>query len=250
MPTRYIGKGYWEIISRQMSIVTKSQQERFKDAKITVVGCGGIGGSVIEQLARMGVGKLNLIDKDIFDLSNLNRQLISGLDTLAKEKSYSAKERVRNINPFVTVKAFNEELNEDNIEEVIEDSDVVVDALDNLVTRVIVSRTARKLEIPYIHGAIHGTMGQVSVFTHETKSYEEMFQFPSINKELDEDTKDKIKNLNYGVPPVIGPNPNIVGCLEAFEAFKIITGIGEVTYSPKLLTFNLLDLSSFNIVDL
>lgn len=250
MPTRYIGMGYWEIVSRQMSIVTKSQQTRFKEAKVAVIGCGGIGGSVIEQLARMGVGNINLIDKDIFDLSNLNRQLISGLDTLAKEKSYSAKERVRNINPYVNVTAFNEELNEDNVEEVIGNSDVVIDALDNLVTRVIVSRAAKELGIPYVHGAIHGTMGQVSVFTPETKSYEEMFQLPSTNKELDEDIKNEIKDLNYGVPPVIGPIPNIVGCLEAFEAFKIITCIGEVTYSPKLLAFNILDLSSFNIVEL
>lgn len=250
MPTRYIGMGYWEIVSRQMSIVTKSQQTRFKEAKVAVIGCGGIGGSVIEQLARMGVGNLTLIDKDIFDLSNLNRQLISGLDTLAKEKSYSAKERVRNINPYVNVKVFNEELNEDNVEEVIGDSDIVIDALDNLVTRVIVSRAAKMKEIPYVHGAIHGTMGQVNVFTPETKSYEEMFQLPSNNKELTEDVKDEIKNLNYGVPPVIGPIPNIVGCLEAFEAFKIITGVGEVTYSPKLLTFNILDLASFDLIEL
>lgn len=250
MPTRYIGMGYWEIVSRQMSIVTKSQQTRFKDAKVAVIGCGGIGGSIIEQLARMGIGNINLVDKDVFDLSNLNRQLISGLDTLSKEKSSSAKERVRNINPYVNVKAFNEELNEDNVEDIIEDSDIVVDALDNLLTRVIVSRAARKLDIPYIHGAIHGTMGQVSVFTNKTQSYEEMFKLPSKNKDLSEDVKKDIKKLNFGVPPVIGPIPNIVGCLEAFEAFKIITGIGEVTYSPKLLTFNILDLSSFNIIDL
>ncbi|MBF4468512.1 MAG: HesA/MoeB/ThiF family protein [Methanobrevibacter arboriphilus] len=250
MPTRYIGMGYWEIISRQMSIVTKSQQTRFKEAEVTVIGCGGIGGSLIEQLARMGVGKINLIDKDIFDLSNLNRQLISGLETLGKEKSCSAKERVRNVNPYVEVNAFNEELNEENVEKVIGESDVVLDALDNLVTRVIVSRAAKKLKIPYVHGAIHGTMGQVSVFTPETKTYEEMFQLPSIDKELDENTIKDINSLNRGVPPVIGPTPNIVGCLEAFEAFKLITGVGEVTYSPKLLSFNILDLSSFDVIEL
>jgi len=249
MPIRYNQMGYWEIISRQMSIVTKSQQTRFKDAKVAVIGCGGIGGSAIEQLARMGIGNLNLIDKDVFDLSNLNRQLISGLDNLAKEKSFSAKERVRNINPYVKVQAFNEELNENNVEEVIEDCDVVVDALDNLVTRVIVSRSAKKLNIPYVHGAIHGTMGQVSVFTPETKSYEEMFQLPSINKELNEDVKNDIKQINQEIPPVIGPITNIVGSLESFEAFKLITGIGDVTYSPKLLTFNILDLSSFDLVE-
>ena len=250
MPERYIGMGYWEIVSRQMSIVTKSQQTKFKDAKVAVIGCGGIGGSLIEQLARMGIGSINLIDNDVFDFSNLNRQSICGLDTLGKEKSYSAKERVRNINPYVRVKPFNQELNEDNVEEIIEDSDIVIDAVDNLVTRVIVSRTANKLGIPYVHGAIHGTMGQVSVFTPETKTYEEMFQLPSIDKELDEDVKKDINELSHGVTPAIGPNPNIVGCLEAFEAFKLITGIGEVVYSPKLLTFDLLDLTSFNIIEL
>ncbi|KZX15720.1 putative adenylyltransferase/sulfurtransferase MoeZ [Methanobrevibacter cuticularis] len=250
MPQRYIGMGYWEIISRQMSVVTKSQQTRFKEAKIAVIGAGGIGGSVIEMLARMGVGSLTLIDKDAFDLSNLNRQLVSGLDSLGKAKSFTAKERVRNINPYVNVTVFNEELNENNIEEVIGDCDAVVDALDNLVTRVLISRTAKELNIPFIHGAIYGTMGQVSVFTKDTKSYEEMFSLPSLGKKLDDDAKSAIKELNKEVPPVIGPTPNIVGALEAFEAFKLITGIGEVNYSPKLLTFNLLDLSSFDVIEL
>ena len=71
MPERFIEMGYWEIISRQMSIVTKSQQERFKDSKITVIGCGGIGGSAIEMVTRMGIGKLTVLDKDYFDFSNL-----------------------------------------------------------------------------------------------------------------------------------------------------------------------------------
>lgn len=250
MPERFIGMGYWEIVSRQMSIVTKSQQKRFKESEITVIGCGGIGGSLIEQIVRMGVGKINLVDKDVFDLSNMNRQLISGLDTLGKEKSYSAEKRVRNINPYVKIKSFNEELNNENAENIIGDSDIIIDALDNLVTRVILSRISAKLDIPYVHGAIHGTMGQVSVFTSKTKSYEEMFNLPSKGKKLDKNTINAINKLNKGVPPVIGPTPNIVGCLEAFEAFKLISGIGEVTYSPKLLTFNLLDLSSFNIEEL
>ena len=83
MPTRYIGDGYWEIASRQMSIVTRSEQERFKDAKITVIGCGGIGGETIEMLARMGIGELVLVDKDAFDLSNLNRQTLASIPILA-----------------------------------------------------------------------------------------------------------------------------------------------------------------------
>ena len=79
MPTRYIGDGYWEIASRQMSIVTRSEQQRFKDAKISVIGCGGIGGQSIEMLARMGIGELIVVDEDAFDISNLNRQTLASL---------------------------------------------------------------------------------------------------------------------------------------------------------------------------
>ena len=133
----------------------------------------------------------------------------------------------------------------------IGDSDIVIDALDNVLTRVIVSREAKNKGIPYIHGAIHGTMGQTSVFLPDDDiTYEEMFNLPSVGKELTEDVIDDLKNVTSGVPPVIGPTPNIIGCLEAFEAFKAITGVGKVTAAPKILTFDLLDLSSFFLDEL
>lgn len=251
MPTRYIGDGYWEIASRQMSIVTRSEQERFKDAKITVIGCGGIGGETIEMLARMGIEKLVLVDKDAFDLSNLNRQTLASIADLGLDKSAVAKEKVRLINPYVNVTTFNEHVDQTNIDKVIGDSDIVIDALDNVLTRVIVSRAAKEKGIPYIHGAIHGTLGQVTVFLpNSDKTYEEMFNLPSLGKELNEDTIDALKNVTSGVPPVIGPTPNLIGCLEAFEAYKVITGVGKVTVAPKILTFDLLDLSSFSLDEL
>ncbi len=248
MPTRYIGDGYWEIASRQMSIVTRSEQERFKDATITVIGCGGIGGETIEMLARMGVAKLILVDKDAFDLSNLNRQTLATIADLGLDKSTVAAEKVRLINPYVKTSIFSEHIDQTNIEKVIGESDIVIDALDNVLTRVIVSRKAREIGIPYIHGAIHGTMGQVTVFLpNSEKSYEEMFNLPSIDKELNADTIEALKNVTSGVPPVIGPTPNLIGCLEAFEAYKIITGVGKVTVAPQILTFDLLNLGSFSL---
>ena len=250
MPTRYIGDGYWEIASRQMSIVTRSEQQRFKDAKITVIGCGGIGGETIEMLARMGIGNLVLVDKDAFDLSNLNRQTLASLSDLSLDKSSVAAEKVRLINPYVNVDIFNEHVDQENIDKIIGDSDIVIDALDNVLTRVIVSRKAKEKGIPYIHGAIHGTQGQITVFLPNTKSYEEMFNLPSIDKELTEEVINDLKNVTSGVPPVIGPTPNIIGCIEAFEAYKIITGIGKVTVAPKILTFDLLDLGSFYLNEL
>ena len=251
MPTRYIGDGYWEIASRQMSIVTRSEQERFKDAKITAIGCGGIGGQTIEMLARMGIGELVLVDEDAFDLSNLNRQTLANIQDLGLDKSAVAKEKVRLINPYVKVTTFNEHVDQTNIDKIIGDSDIVIDALDNVLTRVIVSRTAKEKGIPYIHGAIHGTMGQITVFLpNSDKSYEEMFNLPSIGKELNDETIAALKNVTSGVPPVIGPTPNLIGCLEAFEAYKIITGVGKVTVAPKILTFDLLDLGSFSLDEL
>jgi len=246
MPTRYIGDGYWEIASRQMSIVTRSEQERFKDAKITVIGCGGIGGETIEMLARMGIGELVLVDEDAFDLSNLNRQTLASIADLGLDKNAVAAEKVRLINPYVKVTSYNEHVDQSNIDKIIGDSDIVIDALDNVLTRVIVSRAAKEKGIPYIHGAIHGTLGQITVFLpNSEKSYEEMFNLPSVGKELNEETIDDLKNVTSGVPPVIGPTPNLIGCLEAMEAYKIITGVGKVTVAPKILTFDLLDLSSF-----
>ncbi|MDR2624064.1 MAG: HesA/MoeB/ThiF family protein [Methanobrevibacter sp.] len=247
MPTRYIGHGYWEIISRQMSVVTKSQQEKFKNAEITVIGTGGIGGATLEMLARQGVGKLNFVDKDVFDLSNLNRQVMSSLDALGRDKTLVTKEQLRKINPYVETNSISQEVNEDNVEEIIKDSDILIDAVDNLITRVILTRAANKLKIPYIHGAIHGTAGQITTFTNDTPSYEELFKFPSIGKKLDDKVRKDIQKMTRGVPPVIGPVPNIIGCLEAIEAFKLVTGIGKVTYAPEILTFDLLDFKSFEV---
>lgn len=248
MPIRFKDGGYWEIITRQMSIVTKSEQTRFKDGKIAVIGCGGIGGDAIAMLARMGIGELVLIDEDKFDLSNLNRQALSNFENIGLSKSDVAKETVRKINPYTNVISYNERLTEDNIEKLVADCDVIIDAVDNLITRIILSRYGKENKIPFIHGAIHGTIGQMTVFNPENEvTYESMFGLPSQGKELTEEVKKEILDLTSEVPPVIGPNPNIIGCFESMEAFKIITGIGNVLEAPNLLTYDLLDFNSFKI---
>lgn len=248
MPKRYEGMAYWEIVSRQMGVVTKSEQERLKDAKITVIGCGGIGGATTEMLVRMGIGNLRIIDKDAFDVSNINRQLMSSFYSVGKSKVDVTYETLKSINPFTNIEAIEEEVNEDNVEEIIKGSDIVIDALDNLVTRITVSRHARDLDIPFIHGAIHGTMGQVTVFTSDTPTYEEMFKLPSSGKELTEEVIKKVKDMGAEVPPVIAPVPNIIGCLQAFEAFKLITSQGESIMAPDVLMFDLLNKEAFSII--
>lgn len=238
---------YWEILKRQLPLLDKQEQEKFKNARITVIGCGGIGGEAIEMLARMGIGELVLVDEDSFDITNLNRQTLATFEDIGHDKSSVAKKKVESINPNVNVTSFSQHVNQENVDEIIKDSNLIIDALDNVLTRVIVSRKAREMKIPFVHGAIHGSLGQVTVFLPNTKSYEELFNLPSLNKDLSEDVIKELENVASGTPPAFGPTPNLVGCLEAMEAFKIITGIGKVTVSPKMLTFDLLDFSSFAV---
>lgn len=237
------------MINRQKGILNKKEQLKLKDSVVTVIGCGGIGGAVIEMLARMGVNHLKIVDKDVFDYSNINRQLMSSIDHVGRPKTEVTKETIQSINPFVDIDVFNTELDESNVEEIVEGSNIVVDALDNLKTRIITSRKAMELKVPFVHGAIHGTMGQVTTFTHDTPNYEETFRLNSSGKELSEDVFNEVSKLAKEVPPVIGPVPNIVGCLQSFEVVKILTGKGNIIMAPEVLIFDLLKKESFSVVE-
>ena len=248
MPAEHDAKNYWEMLDRQKEIINENQQLNLLNAQITIIGCGGIGGATTEMLARMGVGKLRIVDKDVFDISNINRQLMSNQESIGRPKTDITKERLESINPSIQVEAFNQELNDKNVLEILKGSQIIIDALDNLLTRITVSRCCEKLDIPFIHGAIHGTMGQVTVFNRSTPSYEELFKLPSQGKELTDEILSKVSNLSKEVPPVIGPVPNIVGCLQAFEAVKLITGKGSPLMAPRVLMFDLMKEEAFSVV--
>jgi len=241
---------YWEIIDRQRGIINKKEQLKLKNSKITVIGCGGIGGAVIEMLARMGVSHLKIVDMDKFDVSNINRQLMSSMDRVGQAKTEVTKEIIASINPFVEVETFKTELNQENVDEIVAGSSVVVDALDNLRSRIITSRCALKLQIPFVHGAIHGTMGQITTFTSETPTYEETFNLSSFGKDLNDEVLREVEKLAKSVPPVMGPVPNIVGCIQAFEVVKIVTGRGNIITAPEVLIFDLMKKKPFSVVEL
>lgn len=248
MPSKNNEKTYWEMVDRQKGILDENQQMKLKESQITVIGCGGIGGAVLEMLARMGVGKLRIIDKDFFEISNLNRQIMSNIKSIGRPKTEVTKKELQSINPSIKIEAFNEELNNENVHQILKSSEIVIDALDNLLTRIIVSRYAKETDIPFIHGAIHGTMGQVTVITPDTPSYEELFKLPSQGEDLTEKITSNIMKLNKEVPPVISPVPNIVGCLQAFEAVKIITGKGHPIMAPNVLIFDLAKEEAFSVI--
>ena len=240
---------YWEMITRQKELINQKEQLKIKNSKITVIGCGGIGGACIEMLARIGAENLLIVDKDSFDVSNLNRQLMSTFNSIGKSKVLETKERLLSINPHLKVDAVEGELNQENVEELLKDSSLVIDALDNLISRIIVCRCAYNLNIPFIHGAVHGTMGQLTTFTKDTPQYEEIFKLPSFNQDLTDEIINQIQKLNLNPPPIIGPVPNIIGCLQSFEAVKILTGKSNLISSPEVLMFDLLKKEPFYTVN-
>ena len=147
---------------RNIEAISEEENAALFDKKVCVIGCGGLGGYIIEILARIGVGNLIVVDGDVFEESNLNRQLFSKTDLLGKSKAESAYRRVLEINPEVKVKYIYDFLDESNYSEIINNSDVAVDALDNIKTKKFLQRACEELGIPLVHGAIGGWYGQVT----------------------------------------------------------------------------------------
>jgi molybdopterin-synthase adenylyltransferase len=158
-----------ERYARNMRTFTLEDQAALLRARVGVVGLGGLGGTVAEVLARMGVGRLRLVDGDRFEDSNLNRQLLSTVDGLGQLKSEEARARVGRINPSVDVNALTEFVTAENAGAVLGGCDVVVDCLDNLHTRFVVEDACRRIGCPLVSAAVAGASGHVTtIFPEDT----------------------------------------------------------------------------------
>ncbi len=194
---------------------------------VCVVGCGGLGGYVIEMLGRIGIGKITAVDGDVFDLTNLNRQLLSTEAHIGLGKALTAKERMSKVNSGIKFTAISDYLTAENAEEILSGHDLVIDALDSIAARFILQETTSKLKIPMIYGAIAGWYGQVSTImpgsdflsriyrNHEGKGHESELGNPSFS-------------------------PALVASIEVSEAVKVLIGRGE-TLEGKLLLIDLLN---------
>ena len=148
---------------RNIPSLTLEESQLLRTKTVSVIGCGGLGGYIIEQLARLGVGVIRIIDGDVFEESNLNRQLFSDVNVLGKPKTEISRARIAAVNPEVQVQSLYGYLDEENAASFLDGCDAVVGALDNIYTRRILEKTCEKLGIPYIYGAIHGWVAQVAV---------------------------------------------------------------------------------------
>jgi len=152
-----------ERYARNKNSLTEQDQEKIAGCRVLIAGCGGLGSYVTELLARVGVGRLTIVDGDVFEESNLNRQLYCTAETMGKSKAEAAAERIGEVNPLVTCEAICEFLTEENADRIVAGHDIAVDALDNADTRALLLAAAARAGIPLVHGAIAGFQGRVSV---------------------------------------------------------------------------------------
>ena len=195
-------------------------------SKVFVCGCGGLGGIVIHLLARAGVGCLRLADGDTFYPTNLNRQLLSDSQNLGQSKALVAAEKARVINPLIQVEGFNLTIDQENAEQLLRSSDLVIDAVDNLPGRFLLAQTARSLGIPFIHAAVAGWWGQISTFLPHSSCDLKSIYGESRSRDPAEEAVG-----------VLGPAASIIGSLEALEAIRLLVG-RQPAYGDKLLYFD------------
>ena len=148
---------------RNHDAISESEQAILATKRVLVVSCGGLGGMVIECLARIGVGHLRVVDGDVFEESNLNRQLLSSTMNLGRPKTLAAKQRVMAVNPLVEVDAVQADLGAENAMELLAGCDVAVDCLDNIPVRLVLQQAAKTAGVPVVHGAVAGWLGRICV---------------------------------------------------------------------------------------
>jgi molybdopterin/thiamine biosynthesis adenylyltransferase len=193
-------------------------QQKLLDAKVLLLGAGGLGSPTALYLAAAGVGTLGIVDNDEVDLSNLQRQVIHTTDRIGVPKVDSAEQSINAINPDVNVVKYPTRLDASNIVEIIEGYDVIVDGVDNFPTRYLLNDASVRLKIPVVSAAILGFEGQLSVFApYEGPCYRCLFRVPP-PAEL---------APSCGANGVLGVLPGTMGLLQATEVIKLITGAGE-----------------------
>ena len=149
--------------SRNIPALTEEECSLLRTRRVLVVGCGGLGGHIIDLLTRIGVGSLRVVDGDVFEPSNLNRQLLSDTEVLGRPKAAVAAEHIRRISPDTAVEAVEQFMTEENVRELVRDCDAVMDALDGIPARRILADACAEAGIPYVYGAIQGWVAQAAV---------------------------------------------------------------------------------------
>lgn len=212
---------------RNMNAISPEENQRLKDYHVLVVGCGGLGGYIIEMLARLGIGTLTVVDGDVFDETNLNRQLLSSEPGIGKPKVQAAVERIALVNSQVSVNPIHGLLTAENGLAMVSGKDLVFDALDNVSSRLILETLCETAGVPLVHGAIAGWFGQVAVVLPGDRTLHSILP----------------EGVNKGIETELGNpafTPALVASIEVAEGMKVLLG-REGILRHKLLTIDLLN---------
>jgi len=203
----------------------KEGQEKLKKARAFIAGAGGLGSPVTIYLAAAGIGTIRIADHDRVELSNLNRQVLHWEENLGGRKVDSAAAKLRKFNSGIKVETITDTITEDNVSQLVADSDLIVDAMDNLPTRYLLNRAAIKKGIPFFHGAVYGFEGRaMTVIPGKSACLNCLYHGATVPKEKF---------------PVIGVTPAVIGCIQATEVIKYLVGLGELL-TDRLLNYDAL----------
>jgi len=205
---------------RNRETISPEEQLKLSKSRVAVVGAGGLGGQVILLLARVGVGQIVVVDYDRFDETNLNRQALSSQKAMGKSKAEEAVKVVGSINPGVVVTPHQVRIDPSNAREVLEGSDVVVDALDNIPARFTIEEASKSMGIPLVHGALAGLEGQLMTVFPDDPGIKRLYGSSAAGGE-----KSKSPEAILGVPALM---PSFIATLQAMEVLKIILKRGRL----------------------
>lgn len=220
-----------------LSEIGEEGQKRLKEARVLIIGVGGLGSPIALYLAGAGVGHIGLVDDDVVSESNLQRQVLYTEGEVGLPKAIQAQKRLKALNGTLQIDAYPTRLTSDNAASIMADYDIIVDGCDNFATRYLINDVCVRLNKIYVYGAIRAFDGQVSVFNYRGgKTYRDLFP-------------DEAGMLSMPHPPkgVLGVTPGLVGCVEAGEVLKIICGYGEVL-SGKLWQIDLKTMETYTIL--
>jgi adenylyltransferase/sulfurtransferase len=204
-------------------------QQKLQDAKVLIIGVGGLGAAVLPYLTAAGVGEIGIVDDDIIELTNLQRQVIYKNNSIGKSKALEAKQMALALNPLIKINAITEKLNSKNVISLFEKYDIMVDGTDNLKTKCLINDACSLTNKPFVYGSVYKFEGQVSVFNYKNgPTYSCLFPEESITAS------------NCNEAGVLGVSVGIIGMFQANEVLKMILGIGEIL-SGKLLVYNFLN---------
>lgn len=218
-----------------MNMLSFEENEKLKNFNVCVIGCGGLGGYIVEMLGRLGIGYITAVDDDVFDETNLNRQLLSDEKSLGLNKAIAAKKRMELVNPHVQINSVAERFTAKNGERILKGHNIVVDAVDNITTRFLIQDIASKLGIPMVHGAIAGWYGQVTTIFPEDKTLDIIYPEKNV----------------VGIETELGNpsfTPALVASIQVSEVLKILIGRGELL-RKKLLYIDLFE-QDYMVMDL